>query len=616
MAYFAFRRGWGSKSALCALLISFVATPVWAQPKGFGKPKPPPEPAPAAAPAPAPPPDPAVQAEITAKEEARKHFDQGLALFDRGSLDAAYPEFEKSISIYPTRSAIKNAALCLRRLNRFAEAVDMNERLLAFPGVSEEERGIAQNELNQLRPVVGNIVIDGVQAGATVTVDSKPVGTTPLKGPVHVPVGTRVVRILKAGFETFEKRVEAAGGKEVTVRAVLAPLELSGWLQVEEASGYSVDVVLDGVVVGKTPWRGLIATGEHLVVLRGDKRQGTQPARIEVRQSQVTNMLVIAEDLASDLKVKSELPGADIRIDGVLVGHDSWEGPVRSGSHRVEIGGNGYAMAERRVDVAPGKTEMVSFAPTVEAPRTFWEENPPFIEAGGAFVVGPLFRGIAQGCSDCTPVTGGAGTVRGGLSIRNRWTAGFDLGFLYAEQTVNKRATTVKPVGLLENSGTVTDQMWMRGFTAGVGVGVNFGDRFPIGFRLGVGGFFGSFTDYRTGSFTARGRLESTQEQVSTFPTDPQPGELDYSVKAAQAFTLTAFYVMPEIRAGVRVKKNLDIILSLGGTLLIAQNAPKWVSEDSIVKAGLDGTATFNKETLAERVQFVGTPALLVNYRF
>src|SRR4051812_33427555 len=201
MADFAFRRGRAWRMAIAVLAATFVATPVMSQPKGTGggwKPKPPPETMPVQPPS--PPADPAAQAEATAKEEARKHFDQGLALFDRGSLETAYPEFEKSILIYPTRAAIKNAALCLRRLNRFAEAVDMNERLLAYSGVTEEEKGIANGELAQLRPVVGNIIIDGVQPGATVTIDLKPVGTTPFKGPLHVSVGTRVVRILKAGF--------------------------------------------------------------------------------------------------------------------------------------------------------------------------------------------------------------------------------------------------------------------------------------------------------------------------------------------------------------------------------------------------------------------------------
>jgi hypothetical protein len=611
MADFAFRLGRGSRMAITLLLATFVATPVMAQPKGAGggwKPKPPPD----AAPPPEPPPplDPAAQAEATAKEEARKHFDQGLALFDRGSLEAAYPEFEKSISIYPTRAAIKNAALCLRRMNRFAEAVDMNERLLAYNGVSEEEKGIANAELAQLRPVVGNIIVDGVQSGATVTIDSKPVGTTPLKGPLHVPVGTRIVRILKAGFETFEQRVEAAGGKEVTVRAVLAPLELSGWLLVEEASGYNVDVILDGVVVGKTPWRGLIATGEHLVVLRGDKRQGTQPARIEVRQSQVTNMLVIAEELASDLKVQSQIKGGEIRVDGVFVGRDAWEGRVRAGSHRVEIGGNGYALEERRVEVAAGKTEVVSFAPTVEAPRTFWEENPPFIEAGGAFGIGPGFGGIAKDCAGCNPVIGGMGTLRGGLSIRNRWTVGFDLGFLHTGQTVENRTAIIEAFGIVPNPGQVKDDLVKQGFTAGFGVGVKFGDRFPIGIRLGAGGFFGSFTDRRTGKIAATGKLVATQAVATGFKPN------SYDVDVEQSFTMTAFYVMPEIRFGVRVRKNLDVMLSLGGMLLISPDSPKWVPEDGIVTAGTDGLANFQKETLADRVQFVGTPALLVNYRF
>ena len=605
----AFRLGRGSRTIIAVLVTLFVTTPVMAQPKGAGaKPKAPTD----VPPPPDPPPDPAAQAEATAKDEARKHFDQGLALFDRGSLEAALPEFEKSISIFPTRAAIKNAALCLRRLNRFAEAVDMNERLLAFVGVSGEEKAIANAELAQLRPVVSTIVIDGVQSGATVTIDSKPIGTTPLKGPLHVPVGTRVVRILKAGFETFEQRVEAVGGKEVTVRAVLAPLELSGWLLVEEASGYNVDVILDGVVVGKTPWRGLIATGDHLVVLRGDKRQGTQPARVEVRQSQVTNMLVIVEELASDLRIESKVKHGEIFLDGVFVGRDAWEGFVRTGSHRIEMGGDGFAKEERRIEVVPGKREVVSFAPTVEAPRTFWEENPPFVEVGGAFGIGATFGGIAKNCgSACEPsaIMGGMGMVRGGLSIRNRWSVGFDLGFLHAAQTIANRTATITPIGIGSySSDAVTDELWTRGFTAGVGIGLKFGDRFPVGFRLGVGGYFGSFTDVRTGDYVTQGPSSSALPPGFT----PTP----YTVEAGQSFTMTAFYVMPEIRAGVRVRKNLDVHLSLGGILLVMPDVPKWNPEDAIVKAGKDGWAQFDKETLTGRVQFVGTPGLLVNYRF
>jgi hypothetical protein len=386
-----------------------------------------------------------------------------------------------------------------------------------------------------------------------------------------------------------------------------------------------VDVILDGKFVGKTPWRGLIATGEHLVVLHGDKRQGTQPARIEVRQSQVTTMLVIQEELASDLKVQSQVKGGEIRVDGVFVGRDVWEGPVRSGSHRIQVGGNGFVTEERRVEVAAGKTETVSIAPTVEAPKSFWEENPPFIEAGGAFAVGSSFGGIANTATvngktvgncgpSCMPsaVMGGLGIVRGGLSIRNRWTVGFDLGFLYAGQTIENRTTTIKPVGInAYSSNAVDEDMWMRGFSAGVGVGVKFGERFPIGLRLGVGGFFGSFTDARTGNFATHGPATTMEVGAPTFTPVP------YSVKKVeQSSTLTAFYVMPEIRAGVRVQKNLDVMLSLGGILLISAEAPKWVPEDTVVSAGSDGLAKFQKETLADRVQFVATPGLLVNYRF
>ncbi len=623
----AFRFGAGSQLAMGVLAALFVATPALAQPKAPVKPKPPPVEA-----SPPPPVDPAAAAEATAKEEARKHFDQGLALFDRGSLETAFPEFERSIAIYPTRAAIKNAALCLRRLNRFAEAVEMNERLLATPNVSAEEKAIAEGELTQLRPVVGNIIIDGIQSGATITIDGKPVGTTPLKGPLHVSVGTRTVRILKAGFETFEKRIEAPGGKEVTVRAVLAPLELSGWLSVEEASGYNVDVVLDGVVVGKTPWRGLISTGEHLVVLRGDKRKGTQPARIEVRQSQVTNMLVIAEELGSDLRVESQVKGGEIYLDGVFLGRDAWEGQVRTGSHRVEIGAAGYVKVEKRIEVGPGKRELIAFAPGDPVPQTFWDENPAFIELGGAFAIGPTFGGdLGNDCgTSCASsvVMGGMGTVRGGIWARNRWTIGFDLGFLHAQQTITDRTESITPVGLGSAEGMVTDALTMTGVTAGVGVGVKFGERFPISFRLGVGGFFGSFSDHRYTKDKDSGFM--TQPPSTAFsspgvPIMPAP----YGVDVKQSSSLTAFYAAPEVRVGVRARKNLDVMLSLGGTLLIFRDAVTWRADDTVVDAKSDGLAKFEDEvdlvggesiTIKEKLMgsaiFVATPGILVNYRF
>src|SRR5688500_13447169 len=60
-------------------------------------------------------------------EDARAHFEAGVALFDEQAWDAALAEFLTSRARYPTRKNTKNAAICLRKLHRFDEALDMLE---------------------------------------------------------------------------------------------------------------------------------------------------------------------------------------------------------------------------------------------------------------------------------------------------------------------------------------------------------------------------------------------------------------------------------------------------------------------------------------------------------
>jgi hypothetical protein len=63
--------------------------------------------------------------------------------------------------------------------------------------------------------------------------------------------------------------VQVAGGQSARVAVKMPALarDRSGRLRVVEQGGRALDVVVDGVVVGKTPWEGPLATGEHVIVL-------------------------------------------------------------------------------------------------------------------------------------------------------------------------------------------------------------------------------------------------------------------------------------------------------------------------------------------------------------
>ena len=532
-------------------------------------------------------------------------------------MEAALPEFLLSLSIYPTRAAKKNAALCLRRLNRFDEAYDMNEELLAFPGVTEEEKQVALREIGELRAVVGDLVIEGVPDGATISIDGKPRGTTPLKGAIHVPVGERTVRIFKAGFETLEARLQVVGGKTAKLPAVLARLELAGWLQVDEASGYSMDVLIDGAAVGKTPWRGLVASGDHLVNLRGDKRLGTQPARVEVRPSLITPILLIAEELPSVLRVEAKTKDADISVDGVRVGRGAWEGPVRAGSHRIEVAANGFVREERRVEVESGKREAVAVAlEPVPPPSGFWADKRLFGELGATFALTPTFGGsLDSKCTDADKCEasfglGGGGALRFGLEIQHKWQVGIEVGGLFMGRDIEGRRDNVAVIGNLPaNPGKTNDSISLRGALVGASVARSVGEKFPVTFRLGVGGFFGSVEDERSGSYSTIARIPPGQALER--PATPYDVE-----RVSQTQAVLGIYLAPEIRAGMRISQKLDVALSVGALVAFVPTQPMWVPAEGYVQAGTDGQGRYTDDTLTGNVVFAVSPGLVATYRF
>jgi hypothetical protein len=156
--------------------------------------------------------------------KARSHFDRGLALFDAKAWDAALAEFMRSIELRPTRAAIKNAGLCLRKLSRFDEALEMFELLAASTDLSAADRELADRMIDELRALVGTITIVCAESGATITIDGRGHGTAPSAAPVRVAIGSHVVRVHKPGFEPFEARILVASQQTVFVDAVLAPI--------------------------------------------------------------------------------------------------------------------------------------------------------------------------------------------------------------------------------------------------------------------------------------------------------------------------------------------------------------------------------------------------------
>jgi hypothetical protein len=550
-----------------------------------------------AQPPPAQPPAPPDAAAEAKKEEARGYFQKGLALFDDQAWDAALVQFQRSREIYPTRAATKNAAFCLQRLHRFDEALEMYETLVRdYPNMSAEDKVSAAKSIADLGSLVGTIELRGAEPGASIVIGGRDRGVSPPPGPIRVSIGTHVVRVYKEGFLPFETRVEVSGGRTTKVEARLGALTQGGRLRITEQMGKTVDVLVDGVVVGKTPWEGTLAAGEHTVVLRGLGNLGTQPVTAPVNLNQLTPLTVGAEELEAALRIEPVPAGASVALDGVTVGRGVWEGRLRAGGHQVEITADGFQPSTLQIKVDKNEHQVMN--PKLVRLLRGGSDSRFTVELDGAAAIAPSLGGaIVGGCSGSCSHGLGIGpllALQGGYQLGNGLGFGLTVGYLSAAQSVKGRQATVLQVGGNQSQTTADDSLRLSGVLVGATAGYHLDTKLPLLFRLGAGALIGSLRDDRSGKFTA---------------SDGSPNVTD-SPKA------TYFYAAPEVRVGVKLGGYVELSAGIAGLVLVALSQPVWSNgkEQTI----FDGKAfgSFGAQELAGKTLFLLAPSAGVRVAF
>jgi hypothetical protein len=586
--------------ALLALLLSFTPRAALAQPD------PAPAPVDAAAPAPAPRPPPATE---DARAEARASFDSGVGHFDRSEWSAALADFLRSRALFPTKAATKNAAVCFRREGRFDEALETFEALLReFPDLAPGDRAFAEKESAELRVAIGSIEIAGAEPGAAVVIDGRARGSYPTSAPLRVAAGSHVVRVYKEGFGPFEARVDVAGRQSALVEAHLSPLTQAGRLSVTENGGRALDVVIDNVVVGKTPWEGAIAVGLHAVVLRGEGDLGTQPATTTVRLGDVTTLALAAEPLTSTLRIVPVPAGANVSIDAVVVGQGVWEGKLREGEHVVEVIAEGFLLTRRVVRLTKSERTAETVVLERDPSSPLWRAAHParvFVELDVGPAVGLAFGGDVRGacsggCSAAVPI-GLAATAHAGYELSSGITLGLDAGYLVVSANASRRAAAVLPKGLAPNAGTLDDALGIQGARFGPSAGYRTGEEWPFTFRLGAGIFLGSAVDARKGTFTTSSGIA-------------------YDVDVSESPSAAYVYLAPEVRLARRFPSRFELSVGVAVLAMVSVDQPSWTDRQPVIAAPKgqqgDGVATFGSQTIAGGFLLSVVPSLGARYAF
>jgi tetratricopeptide (TPR) repeat protein len=199
-----------STAAVCLVAI---AAPAWAAPAGSS----------------ASPTSPTQSADDStqAKSRAQALLKEGTAAYGRGDYATALDKFTAAYEIFPSPKLWFNIGQANRDLGRPVEAVAAFDRFLRDAGDAPPETvAEARRSAAELKTKLGQIKITCAIDGADVTVDGKPIGSTPLGEMVWTTPGRHQVAVQRAGFSPAIEDVVVATGQAAAVDFKLRPVDL------------------------------------------------------------------------------------------------------------------------------------------------------------------------------------------------------------------------------------------------------------------------------------------------------------------------------------------------------------------------------------------------------
>src|SRR4051812_19747663 len=196
-------------------------------------------------------------------DEAKRHFTNGVHLFEDRNFAGALVEFEASYQQNPTAVALQNIAVCQKGLFRYAEAISTLERMLqAFKAqLSLEDKKAAEEAIRDMNALLGTVVLKITPPDARVSVNDATLSPEALKSPVRLAAGEYRVVAEAPGYARQERMLRVVSG-QVDLPLTIALTPLSGTLAVH-AHDSQAAIAIDGAPVGYDEWKGPVFAGSH-----------------------------------------------------------------------------------------------------------------------------------------------------------------------------------------------------------------------------------------------------------------------------------------------------------------------------------------------------------------
>lgn len=320
--------------------------------------------------------------------EAKSAFERAVNLMQASppNPDGALTEFQKAYDLSKDPRLLFNMAIAERDLKRYSRAVGLLDRELkeGADSLTDDEKKTAKDVLEGLKQYTAPLSITVNEPGATVLIDGREVGKSPLSEPVTVDVGERTVTIKKTDYLDATTKVSISGGSAAKVELKIEPAVKMGKLVVRGKGGTGTMVFVDGVEAGPAPWEGPAKEGKHTIELRS-KGFVTESRTENVEYKGTTVIEVTMRPDQGKVRVETDKDASEIFVDGALMGKGTWEGTLPSGGHSLLVSRKGYEpfQSELTVQTDQARTVKVSLRSKGGTPWWVWAGAGVVLVGGG-----------------------------------------------------------------------------------------------------------------------------------------------------------------------------------------------------------------------------------------
>lgn len=165
-------------------------------------------------------------------DNAQRHFDRGVVLYNNGDYQTALAEFEAAYLLFPTASTLENIGLTQKALYRYPESVASLLRYLeTAKKITPEKTAQIRALIDEMRALLAEVTLTITPEGATVLIDGRNVGQSPI-APITLAAGRHEIELNAPEHESLHRGILVIAGQPLALTLQLKPILRTGQLRI------------------------------------------------------------------------------------------------------------------------------------------------------------------------------------------------------------------------------------------------------------------------------------------------------------------------------------------------------------------------------------------------